>query len=215
MIRVVSFDIGGTLLMTPKCDSVRQLLEKNMRVDSLKFNNAYKKHFIEKVISLEEFCEIVCCPYPNKIIKAIKRYYEEKPKGILFGEVLEIISELKKRNMFLVTVSNKSYLNPFCLEDYSIGDYFNAEIYSFQVNSAKPDVKIFIEAQNLANTIPKEIIHVGNSIKSDVIGAKAIGWHTILIQREKKIMSDCDMKNVLPDYLIANLKEIFSIIDTL
>jgi putative hydrolase of the HAD superfamily len=141
------------------------------------------------------------------------KYYAEKPLGILKPGVIFTLKELKRRGYFLMTVSNKSYMNKSCLSEYCLNSYFDAEIYSYQIGYAKPDREIFQYAQKIANVSPEEIVHIGNSINSDIFGGKMENWHTILLQKDEKSKNEVMLCSAEPDYKITKLEQIITIIE--
>lgn len=215
MIKAVSFDIGGTLIKQTDKMSIRNILFDNYDVSVLEFHAAYRKHFIEKKDTIEKFCKNIGCNNTSELVDIAKSYYMKKSKGNLYDDVVDVVEKLIERRLYLLTFSNKSYLNPYCLETYGMRKYFNAEVYSYQIGYSKPDINAFYKVQKKINLEPNEIVHVGNSVRSDIIGAKNAGWHTILIQR-------CDEKNaanlmcpVAADFIVSNLYQVVHILDNL
>ena len=54
------------------------------------------------------------------------------------------------------------------------------------MGSAKPDRKIFEEALHLSKVAPHEACHIGDEIKTDVEGARNLGIHAILLDRDNR-----------------------------
>ena len=208
-IKAISFDIGGTLLMPLNIPSIKWYLLPLMEVEKNIFQELYKQHFLEKKITETAFYEKVCCKDREKAEKIIKRYYSEHPLNIVYNDVISTLIELKKRGMFLMTISNKSYRNPFFLKTYNLERYFDAEIYSYQVNSAKPDDKIYKRGQYIAGCKEDEILHIGDSISADVMGAQKLNWRTGWISRNS-IVNKTHKK--VEDYFITDLRQIISIV---
>ena len=64
---------------------------------------------------------------------------------------------------------------------------------SADAGAEKPNAPIFMAALEHAATSPEETMHVGDQYRSDVLGARAVGIHPVLIDRggwNSKI-SDC------------------------
>ena len=80
---------------------------------------------------------------------------------------------------------------------------FPAEIISADdVKSYKPHPEIFLYALKKAGLAPEEVVHVGDSYYSDVLGAKNAGISAILVDREgKDIHEDCRKVSSLADVL--------------
>ena len=81
-------------------------------------------------------------------------------------------------------------------------------VFSQDVQVEKPDPKIFQITAERAGCDLTEILHVGDSLKNDVMGAKNVGMHTVWLNRNGV---PNDTKNQ-PDYEVASLTEIPEII---
>ena len=78
-----------------------------------------------------------------------------------------------------------------------------AEIISADdVKSYKPHPEIFLYALRRAGLSPEEVVHVGDSYYSDVLGAKNAGISAILVDRDgKDAHEDCQKASSLSDIL--------------
>ncbi|MFQ7080244.1 MAG: HAD family hydrolase [Sellimonas intestinalis] len=65
--------------------------------------------------------------------------------------------------------------------------FFEAEIYSCDVGVAKPRPQIFQKVQSLLGISSTEIIHVGDSLEGDVIGALCANWQAVYLNRSVAI----------------------------
>ena len=86
--------------------------------------------------------------------------------------------------------------------------YFTFVVFSQDVQVEKPDPKIFQITAERAGCDLTEMLHVGDSLKNDVMGAKNVGAHAVWLNREG-LPNDTDSQ---PDYEIASLTEIPEII---
>ena len=73
------------------------------------------------------------------------------------------------------------------LSTYNLGSFFEAEIYSCDVGVAKPRPQIFQKVQSLLGISSTEIIHVGDSLEGDVIGALCANWQAVYLNRSVAI----------------------------
>jgi FMN hydrolase / 5-amino-6-(5-phospho-D-ribitylamino)uracil phosphatase len=85
--------------------------------------------------------------------------------------------------------------------------YFNFVIFSQDYGVEKPDRRIFEIAIEKADCSVNELIHVGDSLKNDVGGAKNAGIKSIWLNR-KRIQNESSIK---PDFEITTLYELISI----
>lgn len=84
----------------------------------------------------------------------------------------------------------------------------NEIITSEDVKSYKPRPELFLEALRRFELKVDEVIHVGDSISSDVGGAKSMGIRAIWLNRMNKQLP----QDVKPDYICKDLNEVRSIL---
>lgn len=77
-------------------------------------------------------------------------------------------------------------------------------ITSEDVKSYKPRPEMFQKALAEYNLNPLEVLHVGDSLTSDVVGAQRAGIKVTWINRKNKALP----KNYSPEYIINSLKEL-------
>ena len=89
------------------------------------------------------------------------------------------------------------------------GLQFDDIVTSEDARSYKPHAGIFHEALAKLNVAPQRVIHVGDSLHSDVGGAKPLGIATAWICREDRIF---DVGMGEPDYSIRSLRELHNLV---
>lgn len=77
-------------------------------------------------------------------------------------------------------------------------------ITSEHVKAYKPHQDLYKYALDLSGFSPEEVLHVGDSLTSDVLGANQVGINSVWLNRSNKPLSG----NTKPDYIIKNLNEI-------
>ena len=114
--------------------------------------------------------------------------FKEKSNWRIYEDVTDskILETLKKRGVVLGIISNwDSRLIP-TLENIGLASYFDFILPSALIGSAKPDKKIFEEALRLSGVAPHQACHIGDEIKTDVVGAEGVGIHPILLDRDSR-----------------------------
>lgn len=84
----------------------------------------------------------------------------------------------------LVVVSNWDCSLPEVLGRTGLLGLVDAVLTSAQTGAAKPDPAIFRRALELAGAAADESLHVGNSLREDVEGARAAGVQAVLVARD-------------------------------
>ena len=93
-------------------------------------------------------------------------------------------------------------------ENCGLDGRFEFVIFSQDVQVEKPDPKIFQITAERAGCELSQMLHVGDSLKNDVVGAKNVGAPSIWLNRDG-LPNDTDIQ---PDYEITSLTEIPTIV---
>ena len=96
-------------------------------------------------------------------------------------------------------------------EKLDLAFYFDFVTYSEESRCSKPEKQIFNDAiikSVLKNLQPEEILHIGDDLKKDYLGAKHLGWNAILIQRNKEAKAELlGTKYLRTNFGEANIEE--------
>lgn len=141
-------------------------------------------------------------PEFDTFFHVLHRSFEDKELWEIFPEVPEVLRELKRRHLILGVVSNWDLRLAKLLVNLGLHPHFDFFVSSSLCGATKPEAKIFKEALTLAKVKPNEALHVGDTYEEDFVGAKAVGIHALLIDRNQ------DGKSVPKEMRISSLKEI-------
>ncbi len=89
---------------------------------------------------------------------------------------------------------------------------FDAILSSEDARCYKPEPAIFAKACEMMNVQPAEVLHVGDSLHSDIEGAQNFGIQAAWICRDRRIH---DVGKAHPDYQISRLDEIPALLSKL
>lgn len=100
---------------------------------------------------------------------------------------LEVLKLLHNQGKLIGVISNFDPRLHNILHDVQLYDKFSFVLTSYEVGSSKPEKKIFDEALQKCKTIlkPCESLHIGDDLHKDYEGARAAGWHALLIGTRK------------------------------
>ena len=93
-------------------------------------------------------------------------------------------------------------------ERCGLPDRFSFVVFSQDVGVEKPDAGMFLAACARAGCIPSELMHVGDSLESDVAGAKRVGTVSVWLNRDAKRNDTA----IVPDYEIRSLTVLADIV---
>ena len=117
----------------------------------------------------------------------------------LYPDVLPAFDLLAPRFQIGLLSNGNTYPEKLGLEER-----FDFAIFAQDVGFAKPDPRIFTETLKLADCSSEELLHVGDSLPSDVEGAQNAGIPAVWLNREG-IPNETD---IIPDFEIASLDEL-------
>lgn len=101
----------------------------------------------------------------------------------LFDDVLPVLRALRDRGFRIGVTSNWESWLPGLLVTTGLSPLLDFQIVSGEVGYEKPDRRIFDAAVTASRVDPSSILHVGDSLASDVRGAVAAGLGAILLDR--------------------------------
>ncbi|MFX1466917.1 MAG: HAD family hydrolase [Promethearchaeota archaeon] len=124
----------------------------------------------------------------------------------LVDGALEVLANLSEKYR-LGLISNFTY-PPFIrtqLEQNKLSDFFEVVTVSGDHGFTKPFPRIFNYTLDLMNMNPNNVIHIGDSLICDVIGAKKVGLKAIWFKRNNEQQIEDEYK---PDLIIHQLSEL-------
>ena len=119
----------------------------------------------------------------------------------LYDDVVPLLEQLQQAGLAMAIVSNWDTTLHNMVDELGISDYFDAIVASHdqRVQSAKPDHGIFEYALQALDVSPAEVIHVGDSYESDIVGAGTSQIRAVLLDR--KGLHDGRWPETIPDLL--------------
>jgi len=102
--------------------------------------------------------------------------------------VFEALEYTKKYRVGLVSVTGVSpgRLVRQVLKEYGILDYFECLSFSDEVKWVKPNVKLYHAATEALGIAPEETVHIGDSMKGDIVGAIDAGMRVIWVKTKEQ-----------------------------
>lgn len=136
----------------------------------------------------------------------------------LFPDALDTLNWLRERGFRLGCVTNRGYSGPRFheeLRDLGLDELFEETVISCDVGYMKPHPKIYEHTLEAMRLQPEETAMVGDSLRADVAGSKALGIVGIWRKppkgepvEETEDEPAEDQASVAPDYTIETLAEL-------
>jgi len=192
MIKIISFDLDGTLVKSTYADSV--WLEGVPKI--------YSK---EKKVPLEQAKQYIFKEY-EKIGKNRKEWYDidwwfkkfelnENWQNLLnnykntiqlYPETIEILEKLSKKFELIIISNAKREFVEIQLEETYLKSYFKHVFSSLSdFSTVKKLPNVYREILDFLNIQPNEIVHVGDSKEFDYESPQKIGIKSFYLNREK------------------------------
>ena len=128
-------------------------------------------------------------------------------KHVLFPEVKDVLDKLKDRFKLGLITNGTPDVQWNKINGGNLKQYFKFIAVSGEQGYAKPDRRLFDIVISGLNSDKSAAIMIGDSINTDIKGAKDYGISTVWINRNK-VKSD----SIKPDYEITNLTGILKIL---
>ena len=221
-VSFVCFDIGYTLLYMQREVTYRQALKE--------FGHQIALEDIEREFHLTD--KLFMRDYPGIFLKPRKVYmptylglmnyrlglgidvcqlddrWEEikqntDPYWLPFDGVREVLDELKRRSIGLGIISNWDWTARDVLTAAGLIDYFDPIVISAEVDSNKPDARIFELALQKAGIPADRCLYIGDNYYDDAVGCRKVGMKPMIINRFGKLgveeIKDCPVISHLSD----------------
>ncbi|BAT72359.1 hydrolase of the HAD superfamily [Thermosulfidibacter takaii ABI70S6] len=213
MVKVISFDIWGTLLdLERMLDGITFNLSELTGRESEEVKSAFKKARIivremryKGKLSAKEAVNISQGLFARElkvdvdlVKRACVRAVINMDGNIVLPGVLEALDWVKKR-FKLACLGNVQFwpssLTRVLLEKFGISNHLDKHFFSDEIGAFKPEKKVFEEVVSFFGVLPNEVLHVGDREKEDYEGAKEAGFKALLVR--KGVPLDLQLKEYL------------------
>ena len=125
-------------------------------------------------------------------------------RQFLFPDTVSCLDKLSKEFDLALLTNGLSELQRKKIDAAGIGRYFKEIIIAGEIGFGKPDIRIFQLTLSRLKLQPEQAWMVGDNLRRDLEGAKALGIKTIWLNRDGK-PGDAD---IVPDIEITNLAQL-------
>ncbi|MFQ5772673.1 MAG: HAD family hydrolase [bacterium] len=198
-IRAVFFDAGNTLIYPDYLFIQEVLAEYGLAIDLAKIRAAeyHAKAAVHKTNSSKPWniyfgtwFEAVGAKkddLPTIFNKLWQRHRQKNLWSRLDEDVIETLTELKKRKYASGVISNSDGRLAKLLAELALSKYLDVIVDSEQIGLRKPDAGIFEFALDQLNVTPHTALYVGDMYDVDVLGAQKAGLTPILFDPLDKL----------------------------
>jgi len=217
-VKAVFFDLWNTIAFTDVKKDVFREMQVRMGLNELTPDQFL--HECENAIMLQEFESL------QHMYSRLLSHFSLNSGEILLGDLDFLWSHSLKKDKFFpetktvlaktrkhfktALVSNcENFGFKYLSKEFDFSKYFNEIILSCDVGLLKPNPKIFYLPLKKLKVKPFEAVMVGDSMRTDMIGAKRAGLKTILLDRKNKFKG----KKPEVDAVIHSLNELNKVIE--
>ena len=198
MYKAIFIDIDDTLLDYIPC--CREAFEAAMpehpeyfdiffQISGRLFSEAkHGLHSIAEVMELYPKEFIATVGYPPEAVEPFKHAFRAAwgTTHTLVPEAKEMLETLQAKGYRLFAASNSfGHLQRSRLEHAGILSYFEDTYISMDIGYDKPDIRFYQEALRRCGLQPHEVLMIGDSMTTDVLGAQAAGMDALFFDRQK------------------------------
>src|SRR5688572_3234578 len=155
-----------------------------------------------RIASFARTLEEIGCPDPALAAHLFERYIEHRYAATrAYDDVLPTLDALSELSPGLIVglISNGNTDPERC----GLGGRFQFALYAGPRVAAKPDRHLFELAMREARCEPSALVHVGDSLANDVVGAQTLGIRAVWLNRDGLP----NTSSIVPDAEIASLAE--------
>lgn len=130
---------------------------------------------------------------------AVRRALLDAIEFEAFPDVVPGLRALRERGLRLVVASNWDCSLPTWLARAGLADLIDGTASSAVAGAPKPAPAVFQDALRIAGVGADRAVHVGDTVESDVEGARAAGIRAILIRRSGELPDGIETVRSLED----------------
>jgi putative hydrolase of the HAD superfamily len=130
--------------------------------------------------------------------EAVLAHYLKPDSWATFQDVLPILEFLADQGIKMGLISNWDCSLRSIITGMGLDHFFNCAIASAEVQSYKPNDRIFLMALEQLKAKPWQAYHIGDHETADVQGARAVGITPVYLNREgHKLDETASIKSLL------------------
>lgn len=195
MVKLIIFDFWGTLVENGVFPSPVRQVKYILRIEEpfsdyiIRFEEVFMlKKYDDLYSAFESVCEAFGIE-PEKFIldRLVGMWNKHKLLAKPFRETVALLEKLRKDGYKLALISNTDcFTTEEVLDKYDLKKYFDEIVFSYKVNLLKTNPKMYEMILEKLKVDKSDALVVGDSIETDVKGAKNAGIKAVLVDRRDR-----------------------------
>jgi putative hydrolase of the HAD superfamily len=231
MIKAITFDLWNTLLedkhfTTHRVEIIHEIINETtprsteeIREAYRSAARAYRKEWEEdhtqmtmedRITHIVDILDVEPPPEAvHRITERLQRCFLDDPPTLKEGVrgTLEALNGRYRLGIISDTGVTPGTVIREYLDAKGILHHFGSTIFSDETGYAKPHPTQFMRALQELDAEPHEAIHVGDLLRTDIAGAKAVGMKAVWVRTDGKTVP----RHTTPDYTINQLDQVLAI----
>ena len=150
---------------------------------------------------------------PDDVFRRIEDAFARRSAWYVFPDVMPSLDVLRDAGVRMCVISNFVWGGTELIHDLELASHFEALVISARVGFQKPNEGIFRHALDVMRVEPARALHVGDSYRADVFGARRMGIGAALIDRSGA--DPARVREKLEDPDLAVVTDLFELLDLL
>lgn len=183
----------------------------DIRAQVVRDNPTYKSDMIRLRRSVLTRGLALCGLQGKDLDKAVEDIYEHffyhRSNFMVRDQVKKVLGQLASQYpVIAITNGNVD------LERIDIAEYFVQVLHASAEQPMKPDPCMFRKAQSHLGLLPEQILHVGDNLEKDVMGALNCGFRAGWYADNREMSLNNEDMTMLPDIEFSNLDELVALL---
>jgi putative hydrolase of the HAD superfamily len=149
----------------------------------------------------------------EKVFRSIEEAFARRSAWYVYPDVLPALDALNDAGIRLCVISNFVWGAPELIHDLELARHFEQLVISARIGFQKPNPGIFQHALEVMKIAPDRALHVGDSYRADVIGARRLGISAVLIARDGRDAARQIQEHDDPDLMVVT--DLYELLDLL
>jgi putative hydrolase of the HAD superfamily len=149
----------------------------------------------------------------EEAIRSIEGVFARRSAWHVFPDVMPALDALQDAGIRMGVISNFVWGGVELIHDLELAGHFDSLTVSARVGFQKPHRGIFQHALDALRVAPERAIHVGDSYRADIFGARRMGITPVLIARGVDDGSRVRDEHEDPDLVV--IRDLYELLDEL
>ena len=196
MVKLIAFELWNVLIEKQGKDVIKEIIKAFNVEDKTVFRRKFLELYLSKAwLSKSDAYREICInnniePNEDNITKMTNIANKNMQSITIYPHSKELLDALKKSDLKLALISNSSNFSiNLVKENTKLLELFDQTVFSYNINTIKPDTKMFLTLLKMTNLKSEEVLYI-DADKSDCKIAKSLGINVIVYKDFDQLKKD-------------------------